>query len=68
MTVKVSGGKVATTVTLTTNSTGNYATPWISVGTYTVTFSKTGFTTQTKSATVNTGDNPGALTAERRVV
>lgn len=55
VTVKLTGGKISTTVTLTTNSTGDYASPWIAVGSYTVTFSKTGLTTQAKSATVNTG-------------
>lgn len=55
VTVKVSGGKIATNLTLTTSSTGNYITPWIPVGSYTLTFSRTGYTTQTKSATVNTG-------------
>jgi galactose oxidase len=55
VTIKITGGKVATTVNTTTNSTGNYGTNWISVGPYTVTISKTGHTTQSKSATVNTG-------------
>jgi len=54
-TVKITGGKVATTVNTTTNSTGNYSTTWIPVGTYTITVSKSGFTTQSKSATANTG-------------
>ncbi len=54
-TVKVTGGVIATTVTLTTSSTGTYATSWIPVGSYTVTVSKSGFTTQTKSANVTTG-------------
>jgi galactose oxidase len=54
-TVKITGGKVATTVNTTTNSTGNYGTSWIAVGSYTITVSKSGFTTQSKTATVNTG-------------
>ena len=54
-TVKISGGVIATTVTLTTSSTGTYTSPWIPVGNYTVTVSKTGLTTQQKPATVNTG-------------
>ena len=53
--VKITGGKVATTVNTTTNSAGAYGTTWISVGTYTITISKTGHTTQSKTATVNTG-------------
>src|SRR5579864_1070651 len=54
-TVKISGGSIATTVTLTTSSTGAYATNFIPVGTYTITVSATGFTSQSKTATVNTG-------------
>jgi photosystem II stability/assembly factor-like uncharacterized protein len=54
-TINISGGSVATTVTLTTSSTGAYATNFIPVGTYTITVSATGFTTQSKTATVNTG-------------
>jgi hypothetical protein len=54
-TVKITGGKVATTVTKTTSSTGNYGTSWIPIGSYTVTVSKTGHTTQSKTTTVNTG-------------
>jgi photosystem II stability/assembly factor-like uncharacterized protein len=53
--VKISGGSIATSVTLTTSSTGAYATNFIPVGTYTITVSATGFTTQSKTATVNTG-------------
>ena len=54
-TVKVVGGKIATTVTLSTGSTGSYSTSWIPVGSYTVTVSKTGYTTQSLPATVSTG-------------
>ena len=54
-TVKISGGKIATTVTTTTSSTGTYSSPWIAVGSYTVTVSKSGLTTQSKTTTVNTG-------------
>ena len=54
-TVKISGGSVPTSVSATTNSSGAYATNFIPVGTYTVTVSATGFTTQSKTATVNTG-------------
>ena len=54
-TVTVSGGVIATTVTLTTSSTGSYATSWIPVGSYTVTVAKSGYTTQTKSTNVTTG-------------
>ena len=53
--VKISGGSVPTSVTLTTSSTGGYATNFIPVGSYTITVSATGFATQSKTATVNTG-------------
>jgi hypothetical protein len=54
-TVKISGGSIATSVSLTTSSTGAYSTNFIPVGTYTITVSATGFTSQSKTATVNTG-------------
>lgn len=54
-TVSISGGKVASTKTVTTNSSGAYYTSWVPVGTYTVTVTATGYATQTLSATVNTG-------------
>jgi Domain of unknown function (DUF1929)/Carboxypeptidase regulatory-like domain len=55
--VTITGGSVATTKTVTTNSTGNYSTSWVPVGTnYSVTASKTGFTSETISpVTVNSG-------------
>jgi hypothetical protein len=46
---------VATNKTVTSSSTGAYSSSWIPVGSYTVTISKTGHTTQTRSATVSTG-------------
>ena len=54
-TVTVKGGVIATSVTLTTSSTGTYATPWIPVGSYTVTVAKSGYTTQSKSANATSG-------------
>ncbi|HEX7284534.1 MAG TPA: carboxypeptidase regulatory-like domain-containing protein [Candidatus Angelobacter sp.] len=54
-TVKVTGGIVPTTVTITTNSTGNYDSGWVPIGNYSITVSKSGFTTQTKNTTVTTG-------------
>jgi Galactose oxidase-like, Early set domain/Carboxypeptidase regulatory-like domain/Glyoxal oxidase N-terminus len=55
--VKITGGVVATSTTVTTNSTGNYSSSWIPVGTnYSVTASQTGFTSKTVSpVTVNSG-------------
>lgn len=54
-TVVIKGGVVATTVTGTTGTTGLFTTNWIAIGTYTVTVSKTGHTTQSKTATVSSG-------------
>jgi hypothetical protein len=54
-TVTIKGGVIATTVTGTTGTTGLFTTNWIPVGSYTVTISKTGHTTQSKTATVSSG-------------
>ena len=54
-TVTIKGGVVATTVSGLTSSTGIFTTNWIPVGTYTVTVSKTGHTTRSKTATVSSG-------------
>jgi hypothetical protein len=54
-TVTISGGVIATTVSGTTNSSGIFATNWIPIGTYTVTISESGHTTQSKSASVSPG-------------
>ena len=54
-TVRMTGGIVATTVTLTTNSSGIYTSPWIAIGSYTVKVSKSGYTTVSKSTSVSTG-------------
>jgi hypothetical protein len=43
-------------VTTTTGSTGAYNSNWVPVGTYTVTVSVAGFSTQSKSANVTTGN------------
>jgi hypothetical protein len=56
-TVKISGGVIANTTTVTTNSSGAYASAWIPVGSYTVTVSKTGLMTRTGTATVTAGGN-----------
>jgi phosphatidylinositol-3-phosphatase len=55
-TVHISGGAVTTTLNVTTSSTGSYNSGWIPIGTYTVTVSANGFTTQTQSAAVTTGN------------
>jgi phosphatidylinositol-3-phosphatase len=54
-TVTVSGGSVATTVKTTTSSTGSYSSNWVPVGSYTVTASASGHTSQTKTVNVTTG-------------
>lgn len=54
-TIKMTGGLVSTSVTVTTSSTGVYTSPWIAIGNYTVQASKTGYTTQSKTTTVSTG-------------
>ncbi|MCU1306221.1 MAG: Kelch domain protein [Acidobacteriaceae bacterium] len=55
VTVKLSGGVISTTATLTTDASGNYLSNWIPVGNYTVTVSKTGHTTLSKTGTVTSG-------------
>ncbi len=54
-TVTIKGGSVATTVSGLSSSTGIFTTNWIPVGTYTVTVAKSGFTTQSKTASVSSG-------------
>ncbi|HEV7523264.1 MAG TPA: carboxypeptidase regulatory-like domain-containing protein [Candidatus Angelobacter sp.] len=54
-TVTIKGGSIATTVTGSTSTAGLLTTNWIPSGTYTVSISKTGHTTQSKSATVTSG-------------
>jgi len=53
--VTIKGGTIATTVTGSTSTAGLFTTNWIPVGTYTVTISKTGHTTQSKTTTVSSG-------------
>ena len=53
--VHIQGGVISTTLNGTTNSSGVYSSNWIPVGTYTVTISESGHTTQTKSVTVSSG-------------
>lgn len=54
-TVTIQGGVTSTTVSGTTNSSGVFSSNWIPVGTYTVTISESGHTTQSNSATVTSG-------------
>ena len=54
-TITIRGGAVATTVTGSTSTAGLFTTNWIPVGAYTVTISKTGYTTQSRSTTVSSG-------------
>ena len=53
--VTINGGIISTIVTGTTNSSGTFSSNWIPIGTYTVTISESGHTTQTQSATVTSG-------------
>ena len=53
--VSLTGGSISTTVNVTTSSSGGYNSNWMPVGTYKVTVSASGHTTQSKSATANTG-------------
>jgi hypothetical protein len=53
--VTITGGIISTTVTGTTNNSGAFSSNWIPIGTYTVTISESGHTTQTQSATVTSG-------------
>jgi acid phosphatase len=54
--VTITGGSISTTVKTTTNSSGVYNSNWVPVGTYTVTVAATGFTTQSQTATITTGN------------
>ncbi|HYH00642.1 MAG TPA: carboxypeptidase regulatory-like domain-containing protein [Terriglobales bacterium] len=54
-TVTVKGGVIATTVSGTTNTSGYYYSPWIPIGSYTITVAKSGYVTRSKTATVSTG-------------
>ena len=54
-TITIQGGVISTSVTGTTNASGVYGSNWIPVGSYTVTISESGHTTQSKSATVSAG-------------
>jgi hypothetical protein len=54
-TITIQGGAIATTKTLTSSSTGTYASGWIPIGNYTVRVVKTGHTAQSKTTTVKVG-------------
>ncbi|HTK96102.1 MAG TPA: carboxypeptidase regulatory-like domain-containing protein [Terriglobales bacterium] len=54
-TVNITGGVIATNKNVTSSSTGVYSSGWIPVGSYTVTVTKSGYTTQQKTASVTTG-------------
>lgn len=51
------GGAIATTKNLTTSSTGTYSTNWTSSGSYTLTYSKPGYATQTRTVTISAGQS-----------
>jgi hypothetical protein len=54
-TIALSGGTIPTQISVTTNTTGSYTPPAISVGSYTVTASAAGMMTSTATATINQG-------------
>ncbi len=53
--VSIKGGIIPNTVTGATSTAGTFTTAFIPVGSYTVTVSKTGHTTQSKTVTVTSG-------------
>jgi hypothetical protein len=55
VTVTIQGGIITTTVNGTTNGSGTFSSNWIPVGSYTVTLSQSGHSSQSKSATVTAG-------------
>ena len=59
-TISIQGGVIGTTLTGATNSSGAYSSNWIPVGSYTVTISESGHTTQTKNVTVSSGATTAA--------
>ncbi len=54
--IRFRGGMVATDKTVLTNSSGVYNSGWIAIGLYSVEASKTGFTTQTATINIGTGE------------
>ncbi len=54
--VNITGGLIATTVNATTSSTGTYNSNWVPIGTFTVTVTASGYTTQNATANVTTGN------------
>ncbi len=55
VTIQVAGGMVSFNKKLTTDKYGFYSSGLVSIGNYTVSASKSGYTTQSKSAVVNNG-------------
>ncbi|MBZ5507729.1 MAG: carboxypeptidase regulatory-like domain-containing protein [Acidobacteriia bacterium] len=53
--VRFTGGLVPTNTTVFTNSSGVYASGWISIGSYTIQAAKSGYTTQSKTSSISTG-------------
>jgi acid phosphatase len=54
--VTITGGVVNTTVHVTTSSAGQYNSNWVPIGSYTVTVTAPGHTTQSKNANIATGN------------
>jgi hypothetical protein len=62
-TVKADGGYATTSLTLTTDSLGKFASGWISTGTYAVVASATGLTSASASATLTAGQTTNVTLA-----
>jgi acid phosphatase len=54
--VTITGGVVNTTVSVTTNSSGQYTSGWVPIGSYTVTVSASGHPTQSLNTNITTGN------------
>jgi Carboxypeptidase regulatory-like domain/Calcineurin-like phosphoesterase len=53
--VSLTGGRLATSKTVTADSSGAYSSGWVPVGSYSISVSATGFASNSSSATVSTG-------------
>ena len=54
--IHFAGGTISTTADTKSSSTGTYSSSWIPIGSYSVTVSASGHSSQTKSVTVSTGN------------
>jgi len=61
--VSIVGGAIATTVNLSASSSGTFTTTYIPIGTYTVTCSSAGYTSQASSVSLTAGGTPSVACA-----